>query len=439
MKKLFLTAVLFSVLLSCGWGIDFGGNIENYSFMSNEGNSWDSDSWDQTDKLSLWISLISTEMMQLKGQGSIAYSKDEYDFLADVDYLYFSQIVPFDGWAFSYKVGRFFQSEFSGKVFSHKFDGALCSFSMPKCNISLGGGYTGLLTKPVSSINNTPADMVDDDDDDIYFAPKKIVALAGINFPSFMSQELNLSAVAQIDLRSDDLLEDGDKVSAEGNGGKLNTCYFGGGLSGFLSSSFMYNAFGYVQAGKTLTKGETEYKDEDIFAFLGGGSLTYFNSKFLYSKVTASFLYASGDDDHVTVQENTDGKSSQFVPISESKLGLVFSPSASNIITAGLEYSLKPFSGGKAEVMKNMQVSLSGTSFFKASEGAVSESKACNTSEDKYIGTEGALKINFRPYSDFGITAAGGVFFPNTNSDGPMAENNRDPEIGGMLIASFSF
>ena len=45
--------------------------------------------------------------------------------------------------------------------------------------------------------------------------------------------------------------------------------------------------------GKTLTLvDDTDYKDESIVAFLGGGSLSWFNKQLLYSKATASFTYA---------------------------------------------------------------------------------------------------------------------------------------------------
>ena len=120
-KALFILLAVFAAV-SLASAVDFGGNIENYSLITN-----DSDSQKQTDKAALWFGVSPSETIYIKGQGSIAYSMDDYDFLADVDYLYITQDFPGainEQSAFTYKAGRFFQSEFTGKVFAHRLDGA---------------------------------------------------------------------------------------------------------------------------------------------------------------------------------------------------------------------------------------------------------------------------------------------------------------------------
>ncbi len=436
-KALFILLAAFAAV-SLASAVDFGGNLENYSLITS-----DDDSQKQTDKAALWFGVSPSETIYIKGQGSVAYSLDDYDFLADIDYLYITQDFPGainEQSAFTYKAGRFFQSEFTGKVFAHRLDGALFTLALPIANFSLGAGYTGLLLKPVSGVNNTAADMVDDSDDDVKLAPKKMIVRLGASFIDIMpAQQLDVSFVTQFDMRSDDLLEDGDAATEDGNGGKLNTYYIGAGLSGAITGSFIYDTYLYYQLGKTLTLIDDEFTDKPISAILLGGSLSYLNREFYRSKVTGSLLYASGDDDNTSVYEgNTKGSGTQFMPVSSSSTGLIFSPTPSNLLKAGLEYSMKPFAESK-NMMKNFQAAVSAGIFYKASEGAVSESKASAVSDEKYLGTEALLTLNFRPVSDFGLTLAGGAFFPNDSKDGPMGEDYRDTEAGVMINVSLSF
>lgn len=346
MKKLLTLIILMFLLSPAVFSFDWGGNISNYSYVTSE-----DDSYDQVNKFSLWGAHSFDDFTYFTAQGSIGYAKDDYDILADLDYLYFDQSIPEiidESSALSYRIGRFYQSEFSRKVFAHRADGFNVNLGIPLGNLHLSTGYTGLLLKPVSDLNTTQADTADDDDDDIKLAPKKLVTVLGFDFIDILpGQQLSLSGVSVFDLRSDDLIEDGDtsaEASADGNtGGKLNTFYIGTGLGGGISSSFFYDLFGYVQLGKTLSLEGTTYKDESITAFLGGGSLSWFNKQLLYSKATASFIFASGDEDSSSVYEgNTEDSSTCFVPVSGSSTGFIFSPDLSNIMAAGLEYSIKP-------------------------------------------------------------------------------------------------
>ena len=439
MKKILLILILMILTSPLMFSFDWGGNISNYSYATNE-----DDSYDQVNKFSLWGSHSFDDFTYFTGQGSIGYAKDDYDFLADLDYLYFDQSIPEifgESSALSYRIGRFYQSEFTGKVFAHRADGLFVNLGIPAGNLHLSTGYTGLLLKPVSDLNTTAADIADDDDDDIHFAPKKLVSVLGFDFIDILpGQQLNISGVSVFDLRSDDLIEDGDTSAGENTGGKLNTFYIGAGLGGGISSSVFYDIYGYMQLGKTLTNDGVEYSYESISAFLGGGSLSWFSKQLLYSKATASFVYASGDDDSSSLYEgNTEDSGTTFIPVSGTSTGFIFAPDLSNIMIAGLEYSIKPF-GNEKGMISNLQTLLSANMFFRATEGAISEQGIINTaSDDKYLGTEIDLGINFRPFSDFGVGLKGGIFMPPTGSDSAVNEDSNDPEFGGSVNLSFSF
>ncbi len=97
-------------------------------------------------------------------------------------------------------------------------------------------------------------------------------------------------------------------------------------MGGGITSSIFYDVFGYMQLGKTLSlENNNDYKNESISAFLGGGSLSWFNKELLYSKASASFVYASGDDDASSVYEgNTEDSGTTFMPVSGTSTGLFF-------------------------------------------------------------------------------------------------------------------
>ncbi len=443
MKKIFFTLVIAVLIAPVMFSFDWGGSISNYSYITNE-----EDSWEQINMASLWVSHKFNNYASLEGQSYIGYAKDEYDFIADLDYLYFEQIIPKifgDSSALSYKLGRFYQAEFSGKVFAHRADGFLINLGIKPGNLYISTGYTGLLLKPNSRLKTTNADIADDNDDDIYFAPKKLISVIGFEFMDILpGQNLEITGTSVFDLRNDNLIKDGDtlaEAAVDGNtGGKFNTFYIGTAADGSISSNIFYDLYGYLQLGKILTVDGSKYKNKAVTAFLTGADLKYFNRNLLYSQITASFLYASGDDDAVSIYEgNTSGKSTNFIPVSETSKGFIFAPKLSNIMTAGLEYSIKPF-GNKKSMLSNIQVILGSNMFFRATKGAISEQQKINTSSDKkYLGTEIDLGINLRPSSDFGIVLKGGAFIPPSASDSAINTDSNDPEYGGSINLSFSF
>ena len=429
MKKILLFLLIAFSIVSFSFGVDFGGYIENHSIIPFS----NLDLREQINKLALWVAVSPSETVYITAQASVGYSYDEYDILGDLDYLYLRQ--EFNN--FSYKLGRFFQAEFTGKVFAHRLDGLQLDLSFPLANFMLGAGYSGLLLKPVSTLSNTLLDIEDDSDDDVMFAPKKIILNFGVSFPEiFASQQLDIAVVAQLDMRKT-TAETG--AAWEIKGGHLNTVYTGLGLSGMFFDSWIYDVYGYLQLGNSLSyiSDIDEYRTKPLVAFLAGGSVSYLMRDFYFSKIRASFMYASGDDDNISVYEgNTKSINSQFIPVSETVTGILFSPILSNLMKAGLEYSLKPFSAGK---LKDFQAGVSGAIYFSASEGAVKESKVSKNTSQQYLGTEALLTLNYKPFSDFGITAAGGAFFPNTTSGGPIFEKYREIQPGVMINASFSF
>ena len=98
-------------------------------------------------------------------------------------------------------------------------------------------------------------------------------------------------------------------------------------------------------------------------------------------------------------------------------------------------YSLKPLSFLSVAVLDNFQAVLSGLLFFRTTDGPISEGGLAAGSTGKYLGTEIDLELRFRPFSDLGLAATTGIFFPSAAFAAPLDTARFEQEIE----FSFSF
>jgi len=108
---------------------------------------------------------------------------------------------------------------------------------------------------------------------------------------------------------------------------------------------------------------------------------------------------------------------------------------------AGASYSLKPLSWLEGFALgEALQTSIKYAAFFRYADGPVSVSLPNPASENNYIGSEVDLGIAFRPFSDLGVSLAGGIFLPNAAAGGPFdAQGATGVVTKWELSASFSF
>lgn len=420
---LFITTL--SLLTILAFGFDIGGNIEDSTYLSYT----DESNFFHSDTLSMWLTTELWEDTNLFVQGSYTYTTEEPYFF-DIDYLRIENksVSPLN-----YTLGRFHTSDFSRYIFSHKLDGVSVSYNLPSAVFSAKAGYTGLLFDTGSNINMTIADQTGTSYSGIEqtFAAPRIVGGLQAFFPElFLNQDLKAEVWAQMDMRADSDLT---------TGGKLDTQYFGLALSGPVSPlpSLYYDSFAYLGTGQSHSGTAESYS---VLSFFGSAGLRYYMEDFLFSRISFRFLYSSGDSDYTAsfTEGNTEGDSGNFIPISEKSTGLVFSPDLGNIFFTQFSYSLKPFSGFESRALKNIQFVLTDINFFRSTTGLISESGINTDSTSLYLGTEIDGTVNFRPYSDLGVSLSGGVFIPANGTDDAFLDS-REIEFLGRLGLSFSF
>ena len=449
-KVIVVTAVFLTFVFSASFGIDFGGNIDNYTeFLTQTGDTV----FTQEDRLSAWLNipLGSSFDIFVMGSYTFEYIDAESNHFLDVDLLKFEgDFATTEQGAsnFGFTAGRFATSDFTGYVFNHVMDGGQLRFRFPFVNINTSFGFTGLLFKHAADFRISKMDVVESSDDDIFFGAPKIIGVIDATFPDLIgSQTLTLSLVFQEDMRSeDDVIAEGEEDFFPAQGGLLDTQYVGVGLSGPIFSSFYYNTFFYLGTGRTLSYLDDEnsatdfsYQYTGILSFLFGGGLKFYMTEFLYSRIAVNFVYASGDEDSFSfIEGNSNDTAGTFVPISyNSNIALIFPPQMGNIMLFDISYSMRPFSGSKASIFSNLQTMLKGLIFFRPTSGPISEGGLDPASDAAYLGTEIDLIINFRPFSDLGTALSLGIFMPNTGET--FLEDQRETEFLGRFELSISF
>ena len=421
-KKILLIAG-FTLLTVLTFGFDFGGSLDDSTIYQYSNSS----TFYHADTLSLWLKTELWEDTNLLVLGSYTYTTDNPWFF-DLNYL---KVENKSASLLNYSFGRISASDFSGYIFNHKMDGASITVNMPSFILNANAGYTGFLFNTNSVVKMTTADRTGTSYGDFpqSFASPRIVGGIQAFFPDLIfGQDLKTEVWAQLDMRNESDLTTGKK---------LDTQYYGFTLSGPLISSLYYDSFAYLESGKAHSGLGDDYT---VLSFLGSAGLRYYMEEFLFSKISFRFLYSLGDADFTSsfTEGNTEGNATVFVPISRKTLAMVFSPKLGNIFFTSLNYSLKPFSGMDTRVLQNIQLELTEVNFFRSTTGSISAGEINPDSKSLYLGTEIDGTINFRPFSDLGLSLSGGTFIPANGSGGAFL-STRKVEYLGRLGLSFSF
>ena len=276
-------AVAFIAVLAVAGGlpvgaVEWGGTLDNTTTPTYSGTSQEV-SFQQEDKLALWLEAEFNPRLSLIVQGSYTYSLDR-PYLFDVDLLKFQgRFELSDSSVLDLSLGRFRVSDFSALLFSDNLDGAQAAWRLPRANLSLAVGFLGLQLQPVSTVSMSWADRRADLNNDTIWAPPRLLEMLQVELPElFGRQTLTAALIAQQDLRNEGILSEGPSGEFSNMGGRLSTEYLGVSLRGPLAGSLYYDLFGYLGTGRMLSYSaiDVAYSYEWILSGLVGGGLRYF-------------------------------------------------------------------------------------------------------------------------------------------------------------------
>jgi hypothetical protein len=353
------------------------------------------------------------------------YSSRPIFYSIDADLLNLEGSVKLPGsLLFRYSFGRMVFSDFTGFVLNHKADGIKLGMEFPLLTAGISVGYTGLVSKGASSMTISRSDVNDVANPAVIFAPPRLIETVRVRFLDILGQKLTVSGVFQQDMRDTyldlatntvaDLIQAGTTTFDPLLGGPVSTEYVGAGLDGTIISTLTYSLYGYLGIMQDLVYTDGSYQSSLGYSALAGGGVGYFIESALFSRIGAKVLFASGDAGAASVYESNTAELTLFTPISRAPLGYVFSPQMSNIVRMEASYSLKPFSALPGDLGKNLDATLKANLYLRPTTGAISESGIPSGNVEPYLGTETDLNVNFRPFSDLGITLWGGLFFPGS-------------------------
>jgi hypothetical protein len=277
------------------------------------------------------------------------------------------------------EAGRFSYTDPLGIVAAGLFDGAAASLGLGGNRLSLGAYYTGLLYKKTANITMTSRDALDYAEADYYWAPPRFFMSAVYTVPGLISwrDTFTVGAIVQFDLRNEDHV-------------KLHTQY---GMVQYLWSpadAFNFNLggiFGLAQADDA----DPEYNY--ALTLRGDWALpTKMNDQF-----SLRFRYASG------LADNNDAQGA-FTPITNISQSGVFSAGFSGLMAVSGIFTFRPLE--ELSIVKE-------TGFLMRTDLATFTAEGLDPgSKSHLLGLEIYLSLIWTPFSDLGLTAGGGVFFP---------------------------
>jgi hypothetical protein len=314
-------------------------------------------------------------------------------------------------------LGRFRFTDASGHIFTDTADGMDVTLSVPLLRARLGLAYTGLLLNPVSNIRMSATDDADSGDDDLYFGPRRFIALTEVTFPAvLLRQSATVAYIGQWDLR------DADEDEGEDT---LNSHYIGLKIDGPIVQNLFHDVSFYISPSTRELADDTE-RDLGI---LTSARLRYFRQDWNSSRFSLGGVIVSGAGD----------KEDNFYTISSGQAAMVADLPLLNVGYGELSYGVRPFAGAASRTIRDIQTTLTGRTIFRMSDEQAVDSFGANVSDDgRYVGTEASLQIGWRVFSDLGTSITGGAFFPGTGSGGAFTEE-RKPEYLLRMQVSASF
>ncbi|TVR07076.1 MAG: hypothetical protein EA403_00205 [Spirochaetaceae bacterium] len=391
------------VVPASAWDWEWGVTVENTT--QGAFSEWYEEArLTQRLKTGIWSSGLS----QLDHGGSLSFTAsagytvtDDRAYLFDVDLLRitgrFPQLLGQRSFVQA-TAGRTRFVDPTGLVLNHVADGGVARLTVPWGRFRLAGAYSGLLLSPSSSIRISQTDYLEQSADSEFFGPRRIIGLFDATFGA-----ATIFTVAQFDLRDD---ADGDSI---------DTQYFGLNVAGRVSDSMFAETVLIVSTGQTVV-GAAE---DSLFSFVFGTGVRWFAEERRFSQASARALVATP---FLPLEEDIGINISEYRPITEPTLGLVFNPRLSNLILTEATYSIRPFAGPMRSAADSLRLSAALRGFFRAYKGDSDYLAAMNPDSDAlYLGTEVELGLSAVILTDLRLGLRGGAFVPNSGPDGAFA------------------
>jgi hypothetical protein len=397
-----LAFILLSFHAGVLFSLDYGGVLSQNLKLENSSAETDRLDTAYTLKFGPWLSLALPNGLFVYLSASLAgqYESKAWKPLFEADRLEIS-------WRprpnITAQAGRFAYADPLGLVAAGLFDGAAASLGLGKSRLSLGGYFTGLLYKKTARITMTGGDLLDYADADRYWAPPRFFGSVLYTVPGLISWRGTLSAglILQFDLRT------GDQT-------RLHTQY------GVLQ--YLWNPLDVLTLNLGGIFGLAQEEGEDpAYSYALSLRGDWMPPTAASDQFSLLFRYASG------LADNNDAQGA-FTPITTITQSGVFSVGFSGIMAVSGIYTLSLLE----------ELSITGDArFLMRTDLATFTAEALDPgSKSHVLGLELDASLIWAPFSDLGLSAGGGVFFP---LPGSAFYDDAPPKWNLALSVIFSF
>jgi hypothetical protein len=306
------------------------------------------------------------------------------------------------------QVGRQFVYWANGLVLAEYLDGGLAEVTVGNLSLQLLGGVT---THDTVDIDSSRPQF--DDRTERAFYGGILSAQLGKHRPF-------IYGLVQRDWNDDVPLV----VSGNTTNFDYNSWYIGTGINGAIGDQMLYGVEFAYEGGKTLsnsfdpnspTLSPIPQERDQIQAAALDAKLDYLFADPKKSRLSFETIVASGDTDRVhttnTFGGNAPGtRDHAFNAWGLLNTGLAFAPNVSNLIAVRVGGSMFPFPN--SSLLRRFQAGADVLGFFKfRQEAPIDET---TTTEDRFLGWEPDVYINWQVTSDVTLAFRYGVFFPGT-------------------------
>jgi hypothetical protein len=421
MKRLIAAAALI-LIATAGFGFDVGGSIDNLTGGSLPLQAEEPAGLIQRTTAALWARTPLGGWV-FDAQGSYTYTP-VLPVLFEIDRMTLATSVgalEAGVRSLSVTLGRTVFADPSGNVLVATLDGVHVEAGQQRSALRFGVATNALRFRPTNPIAISRLDVSPTADADRRLASPRLIASADYTLlDAFARQTITLGVLVQEDLRPrDELTAVGGTTAVLDAGGRLDTQYVTAGVSGSLAPGLYHRTSYTLNSGRTLGLLEDDlsgtgysYQYALILAHMASSELVWFLPGAGTSRLRLFGLFSTGDPDAPTsVEGNTEGTATSFVPLAPPRYSDGFSLKPGNSSHVGVSYGLRPFSGRGSDVL---QTELRGVAYLRtAGTGAVSEGAVDARSIGHYVGTDVNLEIAYQPFSDVRLVLTNGVFVPN--------------------------
>ncbi len=342
-------ALDYGVVIDSRGSVTFQEGADTEFTPREKASIWAENSWESGDML-----------YTLSGNLYVLYNEDE-ELVIEPDLLKLAvKQADFlgSGAVLDADIGRFRFTDSTRMALNHVADGVRGRFDFGGYSVTAGLGFTGLQTKPEANISISAADSADENDDDVYFAPNRMISQLKLAAPAIDKGQLfTMEFLLQKDLRGENELDSLHTVIA---------------AEGRITDALFYDA-------SAVNAMDTTSSSSGILLKSG---LYYTLEDILYSRISGGVLWGSA----------------RYFSLSAPTIGTVFSPGLSNTSRISLDYSMRPWAEKMSPLLRNLQFVLGGNRFAASGE---------------YLGTELVGKILMKPASDFGAGLTMGTYLPD--------------------------